>query len=460
MASRPTIAETLARFCVERDFESIPADIRDQAKLHLLDSVGVALASAGFEFAAKAYAGLSRLGSGDSHAIGMPHGLALRDAVCLNALLVHGIEFDDTSILGRVHPSAFCVPAALGVAAFAGASGRSMLAAYILGVECAIRIGAAAKGGFTPAGFNATGVVGRFGAVLTAGKLLGLDAEALARAQGIVYSAAAGNREFVAADAWTKRLDPGWAAAAGITAASLASAGYVGPRSAYEGRYGLYRVYLDHEVTAQDLAVITDGLGEQWHFRDLALKVLPSCYFNHPLINSTIAIVERYDLVPGAIRSMCVYVPRAAIDTVCEPKANKLAPEDMAGALFSAYYNVAAAAARRKLTLDELQPAALQDGEVQALARKVSYAIDAETAFPRQYSGAVEIVTIDGRTYSDREDVNKGSSQCPLSRAEIEEKFMANATRTLSPERAELLMRSLLKIDQATEVGTLPLGRA
>lgn len=459
MAVQPTIAETLARFVARSDHETLPAAVREKARLHLLDSIGVGLAAASLDFAARAYAGLQRFGGGEHAAIGMPGRLQLRDAICLNGMLVHGIEFDDTSILGRIHPSAFCVPAALGAGSLAGVDGKALLAAYILGVECAIRIGAAAKGGFSPAGFNATGVVGGFGAAMSAGKLFGLNADQLAAAQGIVYSTSAGNREFVTTDAWTKRFDPGWAAVAGVTAAGLGGGDFLGPRTVYEGRFGFYRVYLEHEVTAQDLALVTEGLGETWHFSALSLKALPSCYFNHPLINSTIAIVNRYDLPPGQIRSINVYLPRAAIDTVCEPKASKLAPTDMAAALFSAYYNVASAAVRRRLTLDELTPEALQDPVVQALARKVTYAIDAETTFPRHYSGAVEIVTMDGRTYSDREDVNKGSAEKPMSQAEIEAKFMANACRVLSRPRAEALMAALLAIETLDDVGKLPLGR-
>jgi 2-methylcitrate dehydratase PrpD len=453
-----TIAEALAQFARAQDYDSIPAMVRAQARTHLLDCVGVAAASSGFEFARCALAGRTRFGSGEYPVIGMPGGLALRDAVCMNGILVHGIEFDDTSILGRIHPSSACLPAAIGAAQFTHASGKAMLAAYIVGVECAIRIGAAAKGGFSPAGFNATGVVGGFGATLAAGRLLGLDAEQLACAQGIVYSTAAGNREFGASDGWTKRFDPAWAAVAGLTAAGLAGGGYIGTRSPYEGRYGLYRVYLDHEVTAQDLDLVTAGLGTQWHFAQLALKALPSCYFNHPLINSTIAIMQRHDLVPSAIRSICVHVPRAAIETVCEPSGPKYAPADLATALFSAYYSVASAAIRRRHTLDELTPEALQDPEVLALARKVTYAIDAESSFPRHYSGAVEIVTLDGRTYSDREDVNKGSSERPLSAAEVEAKFLQNACRVMPRARAEGLMAAILDIERVEDVSTLQLG--
>jgi len=77
--SSPTIAETLAGFVTGLDYASIPAAIRAQAKLHLLDSVGIALVSASFEFAHKACAGLAALGSGENTVIGMPAKLAPRD---------------------------------------------------------------------------------------------------------------------------------------------------------------------------------------------------------------------------------------------------------------------------------------------------------------------------------------------------------------------------------------------
>jgi 2-methylcitrate dehydratase PrpD len=453
-----TISEVLARFVAKLDYESIPAAVRDKARLHLLDAVGVALAASRFEFAERAHAGLSRFGAGEHQVIGMPGKLALRDAICLNGILVHGIEFDDTSSVGRIHPSATCVPCVLGVGALTRASGKALLAAYIAGVECAIRIGAAGKGGFSPAGFNASGVVGGFGAVMVAGKLLGLSPEQLTSGQGIVYSTAAGTRESVTSDAWTKRFDPAWAAVGGVTAVMLAAEGYVGPRTAYEGKFGFYRVYLRNEVTPADLDSVTAALGERWSFEHLSLKALPSCYFNHPLINSTIDIVSKHDLAPSAIRGIRIALPQAAINTVCEPRAYKLAPGDIASAQFSAYYNVASAAVRRRLTLDDLQPAALNDPSVLALAQKVTYAIDAQSNFPRHYTGAVEIETVDGRRLSAREDVNKGSSERPLREAEVEAKFFDNALTVVSRSRAQALRDTLLDVHNLADVAQIALG--
>ncbi len=460
--SPPTIAATLARFVAGLEYASIPAAVRERAKLHLLDSVGVALASAGFEFARKACAGLAALGTGAYGVIGMRAKLPLRDAVLINGMLVHGLEFDDTALRGRIHPSAFCVPCALGAGVFAGARGRDLLTAYVAGVECAIRIGMAAHGGFSRAGFNAVGIVGAFGSVLTAGKLFGLDRAQLTMAQGIVYSTAAGNREFTADDSWTKRFEAGWPAASAITAAVLARQGFVGPRTTYEGKFGVYNTYLNEPPTASDLDAITAGLGESWEFERILIKLLPSCFFNHPVINATLALVTAHDLAARDIRGIRVLLPEAAIDTVCEPRAKKIAPRDPAAAQFSVYFSAACAAVRRRFTLQEMDADAFDDAEIRALAARVEYAIDPQSNFPAHYSGGVEITTADGRLLTAREDINAGSAEKPLPASAIEEKFLANAQRVMPLPRALEIRDLLLKLDASDDLGgvTARLGAA
>jgi 2-methylcitrate dehydratase PrpD len=450
-----TIAETLARFVTGSGHAAIPADVRAQAKLHLLDSVGIAYAAAGLEYAQAAFAGLAALGGGDYSVIGMPGKLPLRDAVLMNGMLVHGLEFDDTAIRGRIHPSAFGVPCALGAGAFARARGAELLTAYIVGMECAIRIGMAARGGFSPAGFNAVGIVGAFSSALVAGRLLGLNEAQLANAQGIAYSTAAGNREFSATQSWTKRFEAGWPAASGITAAMLAKQGFIGPRTPYEGKFGVFNTYLNQPAASADVAAITQGLGDDWEFSRILIKLRPSCFFNHPVINTTVELVTRHDLRVRDIQRIRVLMPQAAIDTVCEPRAEKLAPQDIAAAQFSVYFSAACAAARRQFTLQEMDAASLRDPEIQALAAKVEYAVDPTSNFPAHYGAGVEITTVDGREFSAREDVNAGSAEKPIAAADIEKKFMDNAQRTLSRQSAEEIRGRLLDIDSCGDVRDL-----
>ena len=238
------IAVSLAAFAEALEFDAIPEQIRMRAKLLILDAVGIALASTRYEFAHRTLSAARELGEGTSDVIGFSAKLGLRDAILLNGVLVHGLDFDDTHGRGVIHATASCFPAALGIAAKYNASGRDFLTAYVLGMEVATRLGSVAKGGFHQVGFHPTGLVGTFGCALIAGKLQGQTAEQLAMAQGVALSTASGSLEFLEDGTWTKRMHPGWAGVAGLTAATLARHGFSGPKAVYEGRFGLFKSHL------------------------------------------------------------------------------------------------------------------------------------------------------------------------------------------------------------------------
>lgn len=112
------IAEKLAAFAGGLRYEDIPEPVRARAKHLILDALGVALASTTYEFAARTRDGVCALadGPGDCSVIGMADRLPLRDAVLMNGVLLHGLDFDDSHLTGMLHPTVSCLPAALGVA--------------------------------------------------------------------------------------------------------------------------------------------------------------------------------------------------------------------------------------------------------------------------------------------------------------------------------------------------------
>src|SRR5215510_11325776 len=94
-----TVAQKLAHYVAGFRYEDIPQATRERAKLLALDAVGIAFASTQYDFAHRILTGLSTLNEGGrSSLIGMPGRLALRDAVIMNGVLVHGIDYDDTHI--------------------------------------------------------------------------------------------------------------------------------------------------------------------------------------------------------------------------------------------------------------------------------------------------------------------------------------------------------------------------
>src|ERR1700674_111359 len=87
----------LANFVASFRYEDIPQKTVERAKLLMLDAVGIALASTQYDFAHRILSGLNALNEGgNSSLIGLPGRLSLRDAVVMNGVLVHGLDYDDT----------------------------------------------------------------------------------------------------------------------------------------------------------------------------------------------------------------------------------------------------------------------------------------------------------------------------------------------------------------------------
>jgi 2-methylcitrate dehydratase PrpD len=450
------ISEELARFVGAYATTAIPAAVTARGKHLILDAVGIALASTGYDFAHRAMTAVSGLaGSGDFAVIGMPARLPLRDAALINGILVHGLDFDDTHSGGVIHATASVLPTVLAVGAQQRANGREMLAAYVLGIEVAARLGAVAKGAFHQVGFHPTGLIGAFACALAAGRLMGLNEKQLVMAQGLTLSAGAGSLEFLEDGAWNKRFHPGWAAVSGITTAALARQGFVGAKRAYEGRFGLYASHLQSYFDPANLTLATAGLGEAWELQQVAVKPYPACHFVHACVDAALTLRREHKLDAREIEQVRALVPAEVVKTVCEPAANKRRPANSYDAQFSIPYAVAAALRRGQFTLDELEDDALGDADTLALADRVQYEIDSATTFPRHYTGEVIVTLHGGRTLRHREAVNRGNGERPLTEADIIAKFRSNAARAVAPAKAQEIEASLLSLDQATDVGAL-----
>jgi len=444
----PTLSEKLARFALGLSYDQIPAAVVTRAKHLILDSVGIALASTQYPFAAVSLAAMEELGSGASPVIGIGRKLALRDAVLMNGILVHGLDFDDTHSRGVIHGTSSSFPCALALTDRDDNDGKALLVAYVAAMEVATRLGAVAKGGFHQVGFHPTGLVGAFGCTLAAARILGLDVDQATMAQGITLSMASGSLEFLEDGSWTKRMHPGWAGVVGITAASLAKHGFVGPRGAYDGRFGLYASHLGKYFEQADFDLATESLGRSWQINEVAVKPIPACHFTHAAADAAAVLRKEHCLAAKDIRRVRVRVPQEVVKTVCEPVANKRNPANSYDAQFSIPYIVATGLTKGRFTLAELEDDALNDKAVLDLASRVDYEIDEGSTFPRHYTGEVVVETADGRTLRHREGVNRGCADRPLSNDEVVSKFFDNADRAIPRRTAERIRDGVLSCDK------------
>lgn len=460
-AAAGTLSTRLADFASGFSLEAVPAPVRSRARHLMLDALGIALACTRWDFARATLAGLRELAGpgGDVPVIGHGEKLPLRDAVAMNALLVHGLDYDDTHPAGVIHATTSVLPAALGLATRLRSSGAELLAAYLVGMETTTRLGAAAKGGFHQVGFHPTGLIGTFGCSLAAARLLRLDADTTVHAQGIALSLASGSLEFLQDGAWTKRLHPGWAGAAGITAATLARNGFIGTRAAYEGRFGLYNSHLGPLAAQCDLDLVTAGLGQGWETLNVAIKPVPACHFTHACADAASLLHPQWGGAP--IRRIVARVPQGTMKTVCEPLENKRRPANAYEAQFSIPYSVATGLRLGRFTLDALESAAYEDPQTLAIAALVECEADPTADFPRYFGGEVIVELADGRVLQHKEPINRGAAGRPISDADIVAKYHDNAARAVDRAHADHILNAVLGLEQgsAAELSDL-LGQA
>jgi len=444
-----TVAQKIAQYVAGFRYEDIPQATRERAKLLVLDAVGIALASTQYDFAHRILTGLNALNEGGSSSlIGTRGKLALRDAVLFNGVLVHGLDYDDTHIRAIIHATASAFPCALGVAEAIDAPGSVLLAAYVLGVELATRISDAAGGHFHDFGFHPTGIAAHFSCALQAGWLYGLTPRQLVMAQGFAGSTAAGSQEFLEEGAWNKRVHPGWAGGAGITAAQLARAGFKGPTKPYEGRFGLFRSHLGELETSVRYDAIHASLGSTWELHNVAIKPYPICHLIHACADSAVILKDKHSLAPGDIERVVALVPQPTLHIIAEPAAIKLRPANEYDAKFSTQFVVATCLVKGRFGLAELLEDTLRDAAILELAAKVECVADPDASYPQYFSGGLEIHTRDGRTFRHHEKVNRGAGDRALSAAEIERKYFDNATLAISRSRAEAICDAVLALEQ------------
>jgi len=188
-----TAANTIADWALGLSHDDIPGEVVEHAKLHFLDTLGCGLAASALGVAGEGRTAMSELGGqGTASVIGLEGGLPAVNAAFANAMLCHGLDFDDTHAESVAHVSTVVVPAVLAAAEQFGASGADALAAIVVANEVVCRIGMAAPGAFHARGFHPTAVCGIFGAVAGIARLAGLDEATTTSALGIAGSFAGG----------------------------------------------------------------------------------------------------------------------------------------------------------------------------------------------------------------------------------------------------------------------------
>ena len=428
--------ETLARFAIETKASAMPDETIDAARDALIDTVGVALAGTREPVGELAGRWVRELGA-KPQAVCWGRDLATSpaEAAFANGISSHALDFDDTHPSVRGHPSATLVPAALAVGEAVGASGTDVLAACVLGVEIAGKLGRALGHSHYLRGWHSTCTVGTLAATAVAGRLYGLDAGGLRRAWGLAASQMSGLvRNF---GTMVKPFHAGHAARSGVLSAWMARNGFTSNEEILDVRGGALDTYRgDHPGEA--LSDLERCLGRPWEILDpgIYVKRWPCCYSSHRTLGGLFNLMEQQGLQAGDIDEIAIgFLPGG--DTALVSRDPRTGLEGK----FSVEYSAAAALLDRGLTLETFTDAMVQRPRVRELMRKVRRYAIADDKLYSGISGYNDLAVRSARgNFEVRIDRVPGSPAWPMTERDRSAKFMDCAARVLGAAGAERLL--------------------
>jgi 2-methylcitrate dehydratase PrpD len=445
-----TAAQTIAEWTTNLTPEDVPEDVAEHAKLHLLDAIGCGYAASALGVATEGRTAMAELGGEtQSSVIGLDGALPAPNAAFANAMLCHGLDYDDTHSDSVSHVSVVVCPASLATAEVQGSSGEELLTAIVAGNEIVTRVGMAASGRFHARGFHPTAVCGIFGGTAAAARLLGTDAATATSALGIAGSFAGGLFAYLDDATATKPFHPAWAAHGSILAARLASLGGEGPPGVVEGRFGLYHAFLGAAKGEIAIDEQLADLGSRWETARIAYKPYPACHFIHGSLGATAGLSP---LDPDEIEDVLVTVPEAGVSLVLEPAEKKIAPRTVYEAKFSLQYSTAAMLVNGSAGLAAYSDEAIADPRVLDLAWRVRYETKEYETYPEAFPGGVRITMRDGRVFEADLPHQRGGPENPLSVDEVRMKFRENAAMALPEAAVKALESTVLSLERLDDV--------
>jgi 2-methylcitrate dehydratase PrpD len=426
-----------------------PSLARVRAARAFLDTVGVALAGASEPCSRVVQQVIGANGGTACTVLGTRLRASATDAALANGTAAHALDYDDMCFVSLAHPSAPLVSALLAVGELVGASGAALADAYVIGFEIEARLGRVMNPRHYQRGWHCTSTLGAIGAAAAASRVLGLDAVAAGHALAIAASEASGLKENFGT--MVKPLHPGLAARDGVLAALLARSGLTASDRALDGPQGFLRA-MDSE--RDDLERDVADLGARWEIVDtgITVKLYPSCAATHPPLDAILALRRREGFTHETVDRVVIDVDAITPTVLIHDR-----PTSGLEAKFSMPYCAAAAVVDGRVGIDTFEAEGLGDSRIASFMPRVTMMVDSTLGAnrPALTQARVHIYLRDGRVVIASADGARGYPERPASDAELGEKFLFCATRTISKSAADKALDALRQFDQLENVRAL-----
>ena len=434
------VTQELCEAIREMDYESLPQDVIDEAKLCLLDWLGVTLGGAN-EPLTRILMEIAEATGGTEQASIIGHNKkdSMLNAALINGSASHALDFDDVHFQMMGHPTVPVMPALLALAEDRKYGGRDFLTAFVAGFEAECRIGSSIFPMHYEQGYHATSTIGRFGAAVACTKLLGLDPKRMNYGIGLAGTQAAGLKQVFGTMA--KPFHAGKAAMDGLLSALLAEKEFTCSDDILAGEMGFCKV-LSPDANPE---MITDDFGKDYAIRNVMFKRHASCFETHPTIDAVLGMRDEIDV--DNISEINIQTTPVAIEIAGKPE-----PKTGLEGKFSVAYCAALALADGVTGEENFTDEKVQTDRMVNLFKKVKAEANDDYGFTQ---AEVIVRMSDGREVKSFADTLQSNSDKERRKNDLIKKFHSFADRLLPEGRSDSILTFVDDLDGKTDVGEL-----
>ncbi len=446
------LAERLARYALSVEYNKLDRGTVTQMKARIIDAIGCAIGASGEKPVKIAAETVRRLRTyGSSTILGSNSSSSPELATFVNGLMVRYFDFNDTYLSKEpAHPSDNLAPC-LAVAEAESSTGSDLIVAAVVAYEIQCRLCDAAD--LRHRGWDHVNY-GLVSSSLAASKLMGLSSREATQAVNLALSGHIAMRQVRAGElSMWKGASFANAARNAVFAAMLAREGMTGPAPIFEGEMGFFKqVSGPFEMRVEGFG----GRKGRYKVNETYVKYWPAEYHAQSAIWAALGVRKKVNDI-GKAESLLVQTHEAGY-TILGRGKEKWTPKTKESADHSLPFIVGTALLDGRIDNESYSEENLLDLSKLRFIKKIKVIEDPRLTSMYPDRGMPNRVTVrdkGGRLIAAQVDFPKGHPKNPMTKDDIQEKFLGLTRRYMGKREAKDVLLRLWKLEGVKDLSEL-----
>jgi len=438
------VMQRLSAYIAQAPKKRLPPAVAEKTKHHVLDTLAAMISGSRLLPGKKAISfARTRGGAKEACVIASNIVTTAENAALANGMLAHADETDDSHAPSLTHPGCGIVPAALAMAEREEASGEALLRAVALGYDVGCRLTMSLDAyQFREDGHSTHSFGPMFGAAAAAGALAGLNASQTRYLLSYTAQQASGISCWMRdGEHIEKAFDfGGMPARNGVAAAAMVAHGFTGVEDALSGERSFFVAYGRKPEPEKLIA----GLGEIFEVMNTNIKRWSVGSPIQAPLDALLLLMQQKKFGADDVQQLAVRVAHQGANTTNNRTMPDICMQHLCAVM------VLDGTVSFKAAHDEKR---MRNPRVLGLRKKIElHGDDGLTEAMPSRQGIVEVVLRDGTTLRHHMKAVRGTTENPMTRAEVDAKAYDLIAPVFGGTRARRLCDAVWSLDKLGNV--------